>query len=456
MRTYIRDLREAGAIKAKPKVEVETKKASGDTKKVKTDVKSLDKVTGLAKVKVKDEASKPVKEVQGKLKAYAAVTAIATLKVNDQASSRIAAVRSSLASLNGQSATVTTYHRSVYTSSGNKVEAAVEVAAPRGRTLPGLSSPRTLQDARKSGVKVSQAFLRGLDRELGKIEKAVQKAMKKAGKARDQQLKSNLKDVKKLSNAYKKQIGQYNQMAQQLRQLRQQASQYAQQIGRAWSRPATRPETALAPSRRSSPSLTTARDEAVAFAKVMADLKGKLNRETYEMLASAGPENGLAAAEAIRDAGKSGIDEINKLQNQISKAGQKLGLRRQGRQVRRPDQAVGARAQQDGPSGQPPPEAVGEADGPALRRAREVRTEGQQADPQGGQQLRVDNSVAQQRRSHAPRSQSVPRTSTKGEKHVGGTTNVLNYYAASSKQMSSEEELFSASKRGRMVFLSGR
>lgn len=66
--------------------------------------------------------------------------------------------------------------------------------------------------------------------------------------------------------------------------------------------------------------------DAKAFASVLQKLRDlKLNKETMDQLAAAGPEAALAAATAIAQAGQAGVDEINKLQNELNKAASASG-----------------------------------------------------------------------------------------------------------------------------------
>jgi phage-related protein len=72
--------------------------------------------------------------------------------------------------------------------------------------------------------------------------------------------------------------------------------------------------------------LTQARDQAKHFADVLAKLKKLgLNSEMFDQLAQAGPEAGMAAAEAILGAGQAGVDQVNQLEKQISSAADKVG-----------------------------------------------------------------------------------------------------------------------------------
>ncbi|AUG87203.1 tail length tape measure protein [Streptomyces phage Omar] len=62
------------------------------------------------------------------------------------------------------------------------------------------------------------------------------------------------------------------------------------------------------------------------FAEVLAKLKKLgLNSETFDQLAQAGPEAGMAAAEAILAAGKSGVNQVNELEKQLQEAAAKVG-----------------------------------------------------------------------------------------------------------------------------------
>lgn len=67
--------------------------------------------------------------------------------------------------------------------------------------------------------------------------------------------------------------------------------------------------------------LTDARDKARSFAATLKKLaKLGLDKTTIDQLAQAGPEAGLAQARAILDAGKKGVEQVNRLQRQLAKA----------------------------------------------------------------------------------------------------------------------------------------
>ncbi|MGW0861299.1 phage tail protein [Streptomyces sp. NPDC002611] len=72
--------------------------------------------------------------------------------------------------------------------------------------------------------------------------------------------------------------------------------------------------------------LTQARDQARKYADVLGKLKKLgLNTETFDQLAQAGPEAGMAAAEAILAAGQAGVDQVNELEKQLQDAAAKVG-----------------------------------------------------------------------------------------------------------------------------------
>jgi TP901 family phage tail tape measure protein len=68
--------------------------------------------------------------------------------------------------------------------------------------------------------------------------------------------------------------------------------------------------------------LVAAAQKAKAFQAVLAQLKAQgLNQEAIEQIIQAGPENGLAAAQAIMQGGQAAIDQVNQLQAKLSDAG---------------------------------------------------------------------------------------------------------------------------------------
>jgi hypothetical protein len=59
---------------------------------------------------------------------------------------------------------------------------------------------------------------------------------------------------------------------------------------------------------------------------VLAKLKKfGLNADSFDQLAQAGPQAGMEAAEAILSAGQAGVDQVNKLEKEISSAADKVG-----------------------------------------------------------------------------------------------------------------------------------
>lgn len=72
--------------------------------------------------------------------------------------------------------------------------------------------------------------------------------------------------------------------------------------------------------------LTRKRDDARRFASVVEQLRRKgLGRRSLQQLIEAGPQEGMAAAEAILRSGKSGIQQINRLRGQLATAGNEIG-----------------------------------------------------------------------------------------------------------------------------------
>lgn len=66
--------------------------------------------------------------------------------------------------------------------------------------------------------------------------------------------------------------------------------------------------------------LKTAKEMTAEFGKYLATLrKNGLNNDLYSQIAALGPEQGMAAAKAIAEAGKKGVQEVNKLQEELLK-----------------------------------------------------------------------------------------------------------------------------------------
>ncbi|WLW38567.1 tail length tape measure protein [Streptomyces phage Verabelle] len=218
-------------------------------------------------------------------------------------------------------------------------------------------------------------------------------------------------------------------------------------------------------------------EQAKHFADVLGKLKSLgLNQEMFDQLAQAGPEAGMAAAEALANAGKAGVNQVNELEKQLASAAGKVGktasevmydngihmaeglvkgLEKQAnaienQMIKIADSMVKAIKKALGiHSPSRVMKALGVFVGKGLAKgldkgrsgvlssmkAMALDVSGYDIQPPAVAQLDVSSAVA---------------TAVDGN-NDGGVTKVLNYYAAPGSSLSSEEDLFAASNRARMV-----
>ncbi|QPB09928.1 tape measure protein [Streptomyces phage Sitrop] len=218
-------------------------------------------------------------------------------------------------------------------------------------------------------------------------------------------------------------------------------------------------------------------EQAKHFADVLKKLKSLgLNQEMFDQLAQAGPEAGMAAAEALANAGKAGVNQVNELEKQLAAAAGKVGktasevmydngihmaeglvkgLEKQAnaienQMIKIADSMVKAIKKALGiHSPSRVMKALGVWVGKGLSKgldkgrsgvldsmkAMALDVSGYDIQPPAVAQLDVSSAVA----------------SAVDGNSEGGVTKVLNYYAAPGSSLSSEEDLFAASNRARMV-----
>ncbi|MGW1258452.1 phage tail protein [Streptomyces sp. NPDC002513] len=220
--------------------------------------------------------------------------------------------------------------------------------------------------------------------------------------------------------------------------------------------------------------LQTAVDQAKRFARALADLKAKgLNQTAIDQIASAGPEAGLSAAESIAAAGKDGIAEINRLQDELAKYGKQAGktasdaMYANGIAIAE-GLVKGLEAQQKSIEKQML--KIADAMVAAIKKSLGVHSPSRVFAKLGGfvgqgfakgiegESDRVAKAVdaitarpGSADYASAARSVSAAVSHGLGAGSSGTVTKVLNYYAAPGASLSSEEELFAATGRARMV-----
>ncbi|MYT31752.1 MULTISPECIES: hypothetical protein [unclassified Streptomyces] len=221
--------------------------------------------------------------------------------------------------------------------------------------------------------------------------------------------------------------------------------------------------------------LQTAVEQTKRFAKALADLKAKgLGQTAIDQIASAGPEAGLAAAESIAAAGKEGIAEINRLQVELAKyagqAGKTASDAMYANGIAMAEGLVkGLEANQKSIEKQML--KIADAMVSTIKKSLGIHSPSKVFAKLGGfvgqgfakgiegESDRVAKAVdaitarpSSADYASAARSTSAAVAAGLGANSGGGATKILNYYAApGTSSLSSEEELFAAARRARMV-----
>ncbi|MEV5136245.1 hypothetical protein AB0K71_15755 [Streptomyces syringium] len=220
--------------------------------------------------------------------------------------------------------------------------------------------------------------------------------------------------------------------------------------------------------------LTAAVDQAKRFAAALATLKAKgLGQTAIDQIASAGPEAGLAAAESIAAAGKDGIEQINKLQNELAKyagqAGKTASNAMYANGIAVAEGLVkGLELKQKAIEKQML--TIADAMVAAIKKSLGIRSPSRVfaklgsfvgqgfakgIESESGRVTKAVDAITARPGTtdyaSAARSVSAAVTSGLSATGSGGTTKVLNYYAAAGSSLSSQEELFAATHRARML-----
>ncbi|MFI5763899.1 hypothetical protein ACIA8F_23540 [Streptomyces sp. NPDC051563] len=330
----------------------------------------------------------------------------------------------------------------------------------------------------EAGQIIIKGLIKGLESQYGKVKDSLQNLTSQIPKDASQGLRDRIArdrtQLLKLAAQWEAGSKRLEAARDKLVQLRKQAQDYA---GRVVDRIIDTGDVTKAKDGSFGgivTNLTQAVDQAKRFAKALAVLKAKgLSQTAIDQIATAGPEAGLTAAESIAAAGKDGIAKINALQAQLAKYAKQAGKTAsdamyangiavaegivKGLEVKQQDiekqmlkiadamvdaikKALGIHspsrvfATLGGYIGQ------GLAQGIAAERPRVARAVDDLVDtgtvtrPSAVRGL----SAAVGRALAAP-----PATS--------GTTKILNYYAAPGNSLSSQEDLFAAASRARMV-----
>ncbi|MAS55577.1 MAG: hypothetical protein CMJ44_13320 [Pimelobacter sp.] len=270
-------------------------------------------VTYSAQLDAKDDANPVIDKTQLALERYAAKVATATIKVNDQATAGINRVSQALTALNNRKATVYTEHRTTYTTRGGRPSTSLN--DPLGRVNPDALSQ--LQKAyAKNFERVLDRMQSQADNAFGKLLNKFEDRTQKA-KLRDMFV-DDLQSLKGLTKFYDRLNGQYDKAVSKLAAYRRELKAFREQVSSTVI--ATGDVTQLGALTYDGivRGLADAAERAEEFQAVISGLiKADLNETTLQQLLQAGPEAGLAVAQAILSGG---VDQVNELQEQLADA----------------------------------------------------------------------------------------------------------------------------------------
>lgn len=210
-----------------------------------------------------------------------------------------------------------------------------------------------------AGRAVIGGFIKGLEDEMPKVRKSLQKftlslgkviaagpddVVSAVGKMRtalgdlakyltgptktllDRVTKFGQRALTALDSVYERLTKRLDDAKKKLADLRKEAADYAATVAEKIIDTGNVTETETPTFHNIFANLVLARNAAQKFAKVLADLKKQgLNKTALDQIATAGPEAGLAAAEAILASGKKGIASLNVLQAQLAQAAGSAG-----------------------------------------------------------------------------------------------------------------------------------
>ncbi|MGW5130885.1 phage tail protein [Streptomyces sp. NPDC004135] len=181
-----------------------------------------------------------------------------------------------------------------------------------------------------AGRVIIKGLIKGLESQYGNVKKSLEGLTAQIGKAKlsksvTAKLKSDQVKLTKLLKSYDSLQTKIDNAKKSLADLKEAKADYAARIAQKIVDDAnvTNMEGGFTGIIEQ---LTQARDQARHFADVLGKLKKLgLNSEIFDQLAQAGPEAGMAAAEAILSAGQAGVDQVNELEKQLQDAAGKVG-----------------------------------------------------------------------------------------------------------------------------------
>ncbi|MFE0104132.1 hypothetical protein [Streptomyces sp. NPDC059009] len=325
-----------------------------------------------------------------------------------------------------------------------------------------------------AGRLIISGLIKGLESKYDDVKKSLNdltaKIPKNASKSLKARVNADRAQLLKLLSAYDTAGTKLKAAQDKLDKLREQRDDYAKSVADKVLSTGDVTKVEDATFGGISDSLKNAVEQAKKYAAVLKKLKALgLNDATYDQIAKAGPEAGLAAAEAIAKAGASGVAEINDLQKELEKYANSAGSTASHYMYDAGVQAAeglvkGLEAQQSVIEKQML--KIAESMTKAIKKALDIHSPSRVFRKLGsyvgkgftlgvsderGRVERATNALAESATSGASR--EVTAAVSGGLSAGGGqtVTKVLNYYAGNGSSLSSEEELFAASSRARMV-----
>ncbi|NUK41801.1 hypothetical protein HRW13_13100 [Streptomyces lunaelactis] len=337
---------------------------------------------------------------------------------------------------------------------------------------PAPKDARLLYDA---GRLIIQGLIKGLESQYDSVKKSLNeltaKIPKNASKGLKDRINKDRTQLLKLAAQWEAGAKRLEAAQDKLDKLREDLANYAEKVRDKVISTGDVTKVQDATFETISNSLKNAVEEAKRFATVLAKLKKLgLNQTSFDQIAMAGPEAGLAAAEALANAGASGVAEINDLQKELEKYATKAGSTAAHYMYDAGIQAAeglvkGLEAQQNAIEKQML--KIADAMVAAIKKALDIHSPSRLFRKLGsfvgrgfslgvtderGRVERATNALASSATSGASR--GVVAAVSGGLSMAGSgqaVTKVLNYYAGNGSSISSEEELFAATSRARMV-----
>ncbi|MFI0985020.1 hypothetical protein [Streptomyces exfoliatus] len=326
-----------------------------------------------------------------------------------------------------------------------------------------------------AGRLIIQGLIKGLESQFDKVKKALNeltaKIPKGVSKALRDRINKDRTQLLKLAAEWDAGAKRLEAARDKLDKIREETADYGRQIRERIIDTGDVTKVKDPTFETITGSLKNAVEEAKRFAAVLAKLKTLgLNQTTFDQIAMAGPEAGLASAEAITKAGASGVAELNQLQKELEKyataSGSTASHYMYDAGIRAAEGLVkGLEAKQDEIEKQML--KIADSMVKAIKKALDIHSPSRLFRKLGsfvgqgfslgvtderGRVERATNALATSAASGASR--GVTAAVSGGLSSTGpgrSVTKVLNYYAGNGSSLSSEEELFAAASRARMV-----